>query len=121
VWESVAVSPAQDRRPVLTVSGSTSSSLLAAMGAVVTKDMEISGLIHKEKGMDVYSAQEQEAKVAENEKLRRLRISKANKGKVPWNKGHKHSAGMLCQHCFPMYFVFCITGVYIFALLSAVF
>lgn len=27
----------------------------------------------------------------ENEKLRRLRISKANKGNTPWNKGRKHS------------------------------
>lgn len=27
----------------------------------------------------------------ESEKLRRLRISKANKGNTPWNKGRKHS------------------------------
>ncbi|XP_002533812.2 stress response protein NST1 [Ricinus communis] len=27
----------------------------------------------------------------ENEKLRRMRISKANKGNTPWNKGRKHS------------------------------
>lgn len=27
------------------------------------------------------------------EKLRRLRISQANKGKVPWNAGRKHSPG----------------------------
>lgn len=27
------------------------------------------------------------------EKSRRLKISKANKGKVPWNKGRKHSEG----------------------------
>lgn len=29
----------------------------------------------------------------EREKLRRMRISKANKGNTPWNKGRKHSAG----------------------------
>lgn len=29
----------------------------------------------------------------EREKLRRMRISKANKGSTPWNKGRKHNAG----------------------------
>lgn len=29
----------------------------------------------------------------EREKMRRLRISKANTGNTPWNKGRKHSAG----------------------------
>lgn len=29
----------------------------------------------------------------ERERSRRLRISKANKGNTPWNKGRKHSAG----------------------------
>lgn len=29
----------------------------------------------------------------DREKLRRSRISKANKGNVPWNKGRKHSPG----------------------------
>lgn len=32
--------------------------------------------------------------VDERERLRRLRISKANKGNTPWNKGRKHSAGI---------------------------
>ena len=29
----------------------------------------------------------------EKERLRRMRISKANKGSTPWNKGRKHSPG----------------------------
>lgn len=33
----------------------------------------------------------EEAELNEREKLRRLRISKANKGNTPWNKGRKHS------------------------------
>ncbi|CAI0418830.1 unnamed protein product [Linum tenue] len=32
-----------------------------------------------------------DAEVDERERLRRMRISKANKGNVPWNKGRKHS------------------------------
>lgn len=35
------------------------------------------------------------AEVDEREKLRRMRISKANKGNTPWNKGRKHSAETL--------------------------
>ncbi|XP_006842720.2 uncharacterized protein LOC18432555 isoform X2 [Amborella trichopoda] len=31
------------------------------------------------------------AELDENERLRRMKISKANKGNVPWNKGRKHS------------------------------
>lgn len=33
--------------------------------------------------------------VDERERLRRERISKANKGNTPWNKGRKHSAGKI--------------------------
>lgn len=35
--------------------------------------------------------------VDERERLRRLRISSANKGKVPWNKGRKHSPGAVAE------------------------
>lgn len=34
---------------------------------------------------------EDSREVANREKLRRMRISKANKGNIPWNKGRKHS------------------------------
>lgn len=33
------------------------------------------------------------AEMDEKEKLRRNRISQANSGKTPWNKGRKHSPG----------------------------
>lgn len=39
------------------------------------------------------SSSEDSKDVSEREKLRRMRISKANKGKNPWNKGRKHSPG----------------------------
>ncbi|CAL5004500.1 unnamed protein product [Urochloa decumbens] len=35
--------------------------------------------------------EEQEEDVDERERLRRMRISQANKGNTPWNKGRKHS------------------------------
>ncbi|CAL5439358.1 unnamed protein product [Camellia sinensis] len=38
------------------------------------------------------SSYEDSEEVDEREKLRRMRISKANKGNTPWNKGRKHSA-----------------------------
>ncbi|CAI9766053.1 unnamed protein product [Fraxinus pennsylvanica] len=37
------------------------------------------------------SSSEDPTEVDEREKLRRMRISKANKGNTPWNKGKKHS------------------------------
>jgi hypothetical protein len=37
------------------------------------------------------SADDGEEQVDDREKLRRMRISKANRGNTPWNKGRKHS------------------------------
>lgn len=39
------------------------------------------------------SSSEEYSELDERERLRRMRISKANKGNTPWNKGKKHSAG----------------------------
>ncbi|KAM7480669.1 hypothetical protein LguiA_028882 [Lonicera macranthoides] len=38
-----------------------------------------------------HQSESEDAEVDEREKLRRMRISKANKGNTPWNKGRKHS------------------------------
>jgi hypothetical protein len=43
--------------------------------------------------------------VDERERLRRMRISKANKGNTPWNKGRKHTPGKSC--CFISLTFFC--------------
>ncbi|KAL6996176.1 hypothetical protein U1Q18_006310 [Sarracenia purpurea var. burkii] len=48
----------------------------------------MSGLQHQ------YSSEDSE-ELGEREKLRRMRISIANKGNTPWNKGRKHSAETL--------------------------
>lgn len=45
----------------------------------------VSSTIHTE------SSSRDSEEVDEREKLRRMRISKANKGNTPWNKGRKHS------------------------------
>lgn len=56
------------------------------------KDLEIGLNPHPPGVLLEFSEQE----LDEREKLRRLRISKANKGNTPWNKGRKHSPGNLC-------------------------
>ncbi|CAM8909664.1 unnamed protein product [Rhodiola kirilowii] len=43
----------------------------------------------------VQFSSEDSEELDEPEKLRRMRISKANKGNLPWNKGRKHSAETL--------------------------
>ena len=47
--------------------------------------------------LDSTTSKESE-EVDEKEKLRRMRISKSNKGNTPWNKGRKHSPGNLLVH-----------------------
>jgi len=43
------------------------------------------------------------ARLTEEERARRAKIGEANKGRTPWNKGRKHSPGVLC--C-------CLSGVW---------
>ncbi|GLT65361.1 hypothetical protein SLA2020_377990 [Shorea laevis] len=45
--------------------------------------------------IELESSSEDSNELGERERLRRLRISKANKGNTPWNKGRKHSAETL--------------------------
>ncbi|KAL6576916.1 hypothetical protein OROMI_011192 [Orobanche minor] len=67
---------------------------------------EAKTLVHNENGHMGYNSSElhkhsspvqpecssdDSSEMDEKEKLRRMRISKANKGNTPWNKGRKHS------------------------------
>ncbi|KAL1313396.1 hypothetical protein HN51_039954 [Arachis hypogaea] len=48
-------------------------------------------------GVHLDSCDEESQELDEREKLRRMRISKANKGNTPWNKGRKHSPETLLK------------------------
>ncbi|XP_031252513.1 uncharacterized protein LOC116110442 [Pistacia vera] len=75
--------------------------------AVATLEPEC--LVHKEDGQkntmlgvdsspsttQLQSSNGDSTELDERERLRRMRISKANKGNTPWNKGRKHSAETL--------------------------
>ncbi|KAM4110575.1 hypothetical protein ACJW30_05G002100 [Castanea mollissima] len=74
------------------------------INAVAT--LETKGLVQNENGQKGYDVSqvgansslptiqlvEDSNELDERERLRRMRISKANKGNTPWNKGRKHSA-----------------------------
>lgn len=59
--------------------------------------------------IQIESTNDETSVIEDREKLRRMRISKANKGNVPWNKGRKHSAGKgfkctdYIESCFPVF------------------
>ncbi|KAJ7951422.1 Muscle M-line assembly protein unc-89, putative isoform 2 [Quillaja saponaria] len=53
------------------------------------------GTNSKSPDVQLESSTEESTELNEREKLRRMRISKANKGNTPWNKGRKHSAETL--------------------------
>ncbi|KAJ1390774.1 Nuclease associated modular domain 3 [Sesbania bispinosa] len=50
---------------------------------------------HPPGGVSLQFSDDESQHLDEREKLRRMRISKANKGNTPWNKGRKHSAETL--------------------------
>lgn len=53
------------------------------------------GVDSRPPGNPIQSSREEYSELDERERLRRMRISKANKGNTPWNKGKKHSAETL--------------------------
>lgn len=57
-----------------------------------SKDLEL-GLSPNPPEVLLESSNEESEEIDERERVRRMRISKANKGHTAWNKGRKHSAG----------------------------
>ncbi|XP_072982149.1 uncharacterized protein [Typha latifolia] len=60
----------------------------------IAKDEKCDTNLHFSSNSDSQVSQssfEENPEIDDKEKLRRMRISKANKGNVPWNKGRKHS------------------------------
>uniref|UniRef100_A0A0E0M695 Nuclease associated modular domain-containing protein n=1 Tax=Oryza punctata TaxID=4537 RepID=A0A0E0M695_ORYPU len=54
-------------------------------------DVRFPGDVEEVPGHQQQREEEKEDAVDERERLRRMRISKANKGNTPWNKGRKHT------------------------------
>ncbi|KAL0463763.1 UNVERIFIED_CONTAM: hypothetical protein Slati_0263900 [Sesamum latifolium] len=53
--------------------------------------MDIDSVKSNSPAFEPQSSSEDSTELDERERLRRMRISKANKGNTPWNKGRKHS------------------------------
>ncbi|KAL0429964.1 UNVERIFIED_CONTAM: hypothetical protein Sradi_0622400 [Sesamum radiatum] len=53
--------------------------------------MDIDSVKSNSPAFEQQSSSEDSTELDERERLRRMRISKANKGNTPWNKGRKHS------------------------------
>ncbi|KAI3463185.1 hypothetical protein Pfo_019848 [Paulownia fortunei] len=53
--------------------------------------VEIDSVRSNSPAFEAQYSSEDSTEMDESERLRRMRISKANKGKTPWNKGRKHS------------------------------
>lgn len=95
----ITASVAQSDRPAVTSGERPSESSLVnfsfALSPVDDKDEDEDG-VGVGVGVDGEEV-EDDVDVAPREQLRRDRIAKANKGKVPWNKGRRHSPGTQTQ------------------------
>ncbi|KAJ1389509.1 Nuclease associated modular domain 3 [Sesbania bispinosa] len=58
-------------------------------------DLELGIKPHPPGGVSLQFSDDESEQLDDREKLRRMRISKANRGNAPWNKGRKHSAETL--------------------------
>ncbi|KAK4790424.1 hypothetical protein SAY86_017728 [Trapa natans] len=64
---------------------------LSDNGDIYQQNLQVG--FHKSSSTTVANSSAEDSEdLSEREKLRRTRISKANKGNIPWNKGRKHSA-----------------------------